>query len=625
MTPQARSDSMAKASSHFPEPDELNGKFGKNYLVLKLIAAGGMGAVYKARHTQLDRFVAIKILPPTLVAMAKNSEFDVSQRFEQEAKAMAKLVHSNIVGVHDFGETEDGILFLVMEFVDGENIQTLLHQSTLAVEHVLTLARQICGALAYSHDQGMVHRDVKPGNILIDHNGKAKVTDFGLVKVMGSNLFETKIGFGTPGYYAPEIEKNGTTDERSDIYSFGVLLYEMLTSELPVGLWEPVSMLKPELDERFDQIVGRCLKRRPEDRYQSMHDVKMDLDAIAFGTPDGKRSHSALNPKQLFWRLFIVYISLFLVSGIASAFDIYFNRYHIGWLLEQAREGQRAVFDTIIARWNLICYLILPGVWAWIVFSLFYSDPNSPKTRSRLVKVPFRGAALCALGWFASIPGLLLQIPVDFILPNSTELLLIISVLIKAGISIPLGFLVTDLLVQRLLYPHFFPRNTSPLEWGVKKSPGLELRGILWIISSSVCPILALLLLVVSINSFDIQTFEKYQYEVSHNSGVLFAPIVALMSIGCVLLGVLMFRHLVVLPVKELRQATQKIRDGIFDVHIESFRTDELGDLAQEFNRMASGLREKEHLRTVIDQNAENNVAKELKKRDTSPKRTKKN
>lgn len=314
------------AANERPELKSLEKHLSRNYEVIRLIARGGMGSVYKARHLQLDRFVAIKVLPLDIVEILEKEGFPVSERFEAEAKAMASLLHQNIVGVHDFGQTEDGIHYIVMEFVDGDSIDVLLRKGELKEDNVLIIARQICRALGYSHDMGMVHRDIKPGNILIDRHGMAKVTDFGLVKVMGSNQFNTQIGFGTPGYYAPEIEKDAQSDERSDIYSFGVLLYQMLTGEMPTGTWEPVSELVPDLDKRFDVIVERCLKRKPEDRYQSMEEVKAALDEIAFVSPDGKTGSSGLEKRSLVKRLVMIYVSLFLVSGIASLFDIYFNR-----------------------------------------------------------------------------------------------------------------------------------------------------------------------------------------------------------------------------------------------------------------------------------------------------------
>lgn len=595
-----------------PESESLQKKIGKNYEILGLIAKGGMGAVYKARHIQLDRFVAIKILTPYIISLIDDEEFPISERFEAEAKAMASLLHSNIVGVHDFGQTDDGIHYIVMEFVDGEDIQTLLENGDLKAENVLIIARQICQALAYSHQMGMVHRDIKPGNILIDRTGKAKVTDFGLVKVMGSNRFNTQVGFGTPGYYAPEIENNGQSDERSDIYSFGVLLYQMLTGELPAGLWEPVSIVRPDLDERFDEVIGKCLKRKPEERFQSMDELKDVLDSIAFSTPDGKTGNSELSQKSLLKRLTIVYVSLFLVSGIASLFDIYFNRSHIGWLLEQAKEGQREIFDSIIARCNIVSYLLLPAAWAWIVFSMLHKNPAKAETKQSLLNLPWWGAGLCAIGWFGTIPGLFLQMPDDFIVPASAKILLPVSIVIKSGISILLGYLVTDILCQRLLYQHYFSRNERPADYGGKKNLWLESRGLFWVVSTSVCPILALLLLVLSVNSFDPETFVKYQNDVGHGSAFLFATIVALVAIGFVLLGLVLFRFMIVQPVRELREAANRIREGDFDVQIETNRSDEFGELAREFNRMASGLREKEHLREMVDQNATGKMASDL-------------
>ena len=197
-------------------------------------------------------------------------------------------------------------------------------------------------------------------------------------------------------------------------------------------------------------------------------------------------------------------------------------------------------------------------------------------------------------------------------MPTSAKILLPVSILIKSGISILLGFLVTDILTQRLLYRHYFPRNENPASVGGKKILGLETRGLFWIISSSVCPILALLLLVLSVNSFDPKIFGEYKDDVGHGSALLFAPTVALVSIGFVLMGAVMFRLMVVQPVRELKEAANRIRQGDFDVQLESYRTDEFGELANEFNRMAAGLREREHLREMVDHTATVKVAKDL-------------
>ena len=187
---------------------------------------------------------------------------------------------------------------------------------------------------------GMVHRDVKPGNILVDADGNAKVTDFGLVKVMGSQAFNTQYAFGTPGYLAPEVEQLGKADRRSDIYSFGVLLYQMLTSEFPRGLWEPVSVIKPEMDERFDRVISRALKTKPKDRFQTMDELKSELDSIAFTTPDGRTRSSALSQKSLTLRLFAIFIGFFAVSAFVSVFDVYFNHTHLGGCWSRKTPGK---------------------------------------------------------------------------------------------------------------------------------------------------------------------------------------------------------------------------------------------------------------------------------------------
>src|SRR2546423_3378140 len=209
--------------------------------LLELLGRGGMGSVYKARQKNLDRLVALKVIPPEA---AKDPTF--AERFQREARAMARLNHANIVTVYDFGQVGD-LYYLLMEYVDGVNLRHALHASRLAPEEALAIVPQICDALQYAHDQGVVHRDIKPENILLDRLGRVKIADFGLAKMLGKSpenftLTGTQQVMGTPRYMAPEqIEKPSSVDHRADIYSLGVVFYEMLTGELPMGRFQPPS------------------------------------------------------------------------------------------------------------------------------------------------------------------------------------------------------------------------------------------------------------------------------------------------------------------------------------------------------------------------------------------------
>lgn len=245
--------------------------------ILECLGRGGMGAVYKARQPRLDRFVALKILSPE---KRGNQKFD--ERFEREARALAKLHHPNIVAVYDFGETQ-GNFYLLMEFVDGLSLRQLLQNRRLSPPEALAIVPKICDALQYAHGQGIVHRDIKPENILMDKEGHVKIADFGIAKILGDgprgNLTEEQ-AVGTPHYMSPEqIEKPQSVDHRADIYSLGVVFYEMLTGELPLGKFLPPSK-KVHVDIRLDEIVLRALEKEPERRYQQAGEVKTQVETV---------------------------------------------------------------------------------------------------------------------------------------------------------------------------------------------------------------------------------------------------------------------------------------------------------------------------------------------------------
>jgi predicted Ser/Thr protein kinase len=248
--------------------------------ILALLGKGGMGVVYKARQPALDRLVALKILPPQT---AIGSGF--IERFNREARALAKLTHPNIVAVHEFGQV-NGLPFFIMEFVDGLNLRELERAGQLSPQQALRIVPQICEALQFAHDEGIVHRDIKPENILLDKRGRVKIADFGIAKILGAEsgvaITETKGAIGTPHYMAPEqVEKPGTVDHRADIFSLGVVFYEMLTGELPLGKFAPPSSRKIEIDMRLDEVVLHALEKDPERRYQHVSQVKTAVDTIA--------------------------------------------------------------------------------------------------------------------------------------------------------------------------------------------------------------------------------------------------------------------------------------------------------------------------------------------------------
>jgi serine/threonine protein kinase len=272
-----------------PRPEDLAPLFPQ-LEILELLGQGGMGVVYKARQLRLDRLVALKILPPEL---GRDPAF--AERFAREARALARLTHPRIVGVHDFGES-GGLFYLVMEFVDGVNLRGLLRRGRLEPEEALRIVPQVCEALQYAHEEGVVHRDIKPENILLDRRGNVKIADFGLAKLLGamtpdSVLTGSQQVIGTLRYMAPEqMERPFAVDHRADIYSLGVVFYEMLTGELPMGRFAPPSK-KVEVDVHLDEVVLRALEKEPDRRYQHASDVKIEVESLAMATgPHGTRS-----------------------------------------------------------------------------------------------------------------------------------------------------------------------------------------------------------------------------------------------------------------------------------------------------------------------------------------------
>jgi serine/threonine protein kinase len=330
-TPSFRPPSIEELAPLFPQ-----------FEFLAFIGQGGMGAVYKARQKQLARTVALKILPPGI-----GDKPGFAERFTREAQAMARLNHPGIVTIHDFGQVQIPVpapvpaaaqtpltpigstpkaaaptaplYYLVMEFVDGVTLRQLLRVGRVSPREALAIVPQICDALQYAHDQGIVHRDIKPENILLDRQGRVKVADFGLAKLVGPDAAQestvraeaagvpggspdagavhlTDPGhvMGTPRYMAPEqLAHPQAVDHRADIYSLGVTLYEMLTGEVPVGKFAPPSQTV-QVDVRLDEVVLRALEKEPELRYQQAREVKTDLTAIA-GAPSEPVSAPAAN------------------------------------------------------------------------------------------------------------------------------------------------------------------------------------------------------------------------------------------------------------------------------------------------------------------------------------------
>lgn len=305
-----------------PPPVAEIARLFPQFEILGLIGRGGMGAVYKARQPKLDRLMALKVLPASAA-----SDPGFTERFDREAKALARLNHPNIVAVYDFG-TAGELSFLVMEFVDGPNLREVGRTNRLTPQQALQVVPQICDALQFAHNEGIVHRDIKPENILLDAKGRVKIADFGIAKIVGAQpdhltLTGGKDVIGTPHYMAPEqLERPQSVDHRADIFSLGVVFYELLTGELPLGRFAPPSR-KVQVDVRLDEVVLRTLEKEPERRYQQASQVKTAVDHITATPrplsppPLQKSKPEAWSGKQLALAA-VVIITLFVVIGVTA-------------------------------------------------------------------------------------------------------------------------------------------------------------------------------------------------------------------------------------------------------------------------------------------------------------------
>jgi eukaryotic-like serine/threonine-protein kinase len=274
-----------------------------HYKILSKLGEGGMGVVYKAEDRKLHRFVALKFLPPELTR-----DQEAKERFVQEAQAASALDHPNICNIHEIDETEDGQMFICMAQYDGESLKSKIARGPLDLDEAVDIAAQVSQGLARAHERGIVHRDVKPANVMVTGEGVVKILDFGVAKLGGhTRLTKTGTTVGTAAYMSPEQARGEDVDHRADIWSLGVLLYEMVAGRLPFGgeheqavLYmilnqdpSPLAALRPDVPEGLQRVVDKTLEKDRANRYQDIRAVIDDLRSLsASGSalPEGKKS-----------------------------------------------------------------------------------------------------------------------------------------------------------------------------------------------------------------------------------------------------------------------------------------------------------------------------------------------
>lgn len=322
------SDFISPTGFTAPDPSQLADLF-PGYQIVRLVACGGMGAVYEAVQIALDRAVAIKILPQEFT-----NDDSFRTGFQAEAKAMARLNHPNLISVYDFGEVA-GMLYIIMEYVPGLSLFQAANGQPIVQQEVVPLIAAICRGLAHAHESGIIHRDIKPANILLNHNNEPKIGDFGLARPLENQLQEGEDIFGTPGYTAPEVlETPHSISHRADIFSLGVLLHELLTGLLPSADPRPASAIC-HCDPRFDSVIRKATHPSPQARYDSATEIAAEIEKIS--TTAGPRilqtnasgagtSRATIPtrypaPKKSGFKGFLIIILLIAVVGVASIYS----------------------------------------------------------------------------------------------------------------------------------------------------------------------------------------------------------------------------------------------------------------------------------------------------------------
>src|SRR5437762_7219665 len=280
----------------------IDSVFDGRYRIVRKLGAGGMANVYLAEDQELGRQVAIKILDGRHAA---DDQF--IERFRREAKNAAGLSHPNIVSIYDRGEAE-GTYYIAMEYLDGRSLKELIvSRGSAPIRTAIEYARQLLGAIGFAHRHGIVHRDIKPHNVLVGPEGRLKVTDFGIARSGASQMTEVGSIIGTAQYLSPEQARGAPVDQTSDLYSLGVVLFELLTGQVPFTGDTPLeiamkhlsetpkapSELRPEVPHDLDLVVLRALAKDPADRYESAEEMDADLERVLQGLPVGDETAAA--------------------------------------------------------------------------------------------------------------------------------------------------------------------------------------------------------------------------------------------------------------------------------------------------------------------------------------------
>lgn len=410
----ASAQDLAAAAGQIPssEFDELKARVQAEldgYELLECLGRGGMGAVFRARQVKLDREVAVKVLLPPPGEVKGWSE-----RFQREAQALARLVHPGIVTVHDFGQCDEHA-WIVMELVDGANLREMLEGGRLPQEEALAIVPKLCDALQYAHDQGVVHRDIKPENVLFDRQGSVKIVDFGLAKLTGGapgmTLTRSDQAMGTLRYMAPEqLERPRQVDHRADIFSLGVVFYEMLTGHVPAGAAAPPSSVSG-VSESVDDVVMASLDRDPDKRQQSASQVEQELQGVEAAPPAQaepparEREPVGAWTPPTFWKSFALSELLALLAVPCS---IIYVMVHQGlFRFEQSSSGSMADLEDIGSPHSImICGML--AAWIPAFFAVYWWIQRRAASRGELPPAPFLSMPVLRLKTIAALVGVIL-------------------------------------------------------------------------------------------------------------------------------------------------------------------------------------------------------------------------